>query len=81
MSSEEVLGQFNSLPPDGQRQVLDLIASLQQRYAASQIAEKPKQTDITSEPFIGMWRDRPDLEDSSEWVRASREREWMRRSG
>ena len=29
-----------------------------------------------NEPFVGMWRDREDMADSSEWVRTTRQREW-----
>ncbi len=31
---------------------------------------------IGNEPFVGMWKDRDDLQDTSSWVRALREREW-----
>lgn len=28
------------------------------------------------DPFVGMWRDREDLSDSTEWVRHLRQQEW-----
>lgn len=28
------------------------------------------------EPFVGMWKDREDMEDSSQWVRQVRQQEW-----
>ena len=31
---------------------------------------------LAEEPFVGIWQDRPDMEDSSAWVRAIRAREW-----
>jgi AbrB family looped-hinge helix DNA binding protein len=40
---------------------------------------KPKRKSLKDEPFVGMWRDREDMTDSSEWVRATRQREWTRR--
>lgn len=32
--------------------------------------------DIRDEPFIGMWHDRPEMSDSSAWVRGLRLGEW-----
>jgi hypothetical protein len=34
--------------------------------------------DWAKEPFIGMWKDREDMNDSSFWVRQVRQREWDR---
>jgi hypothetical protein len=81
MSNEDVLSQFNSLPPEGQRQVMDFIASLQERYARPQSIEELEPLDLTQEDFIGIWQDREDMRDSSEWVRSSREREWVKQGG
>ena len=38
--------------------------------------DKTVLTPLKEEPFIGMWSDRQDLEDSSQWVKNLREREW-----
>lgn len=76
MSKEELLRQFNSLPPEGQRLVTDFIASLQNRYKQPTPETKAKRADITKEKFIGMWLDREEMKDSGAWVRNLREREW-----
>jgi hypothetical protein len=81
MSNEDILSQFNSLPPEGQRQVLDLITFLQQRYKHSQYSEEREQLNLAEESFIGMWQDREDMQDSSAWVRRGREREWVKQGG
>ena len=70
---------LNSLPPEARRQVVDLIAFLRQRYAPSRSRKAVKPAKLASEAFIGMWRNREDLQDSGAWVRNVREREWMRR--
>jgi hypothetical protein len=75
MSKEELLREFDSLLPEGQRLVADFIASLQSRYKKSEPEKKVKRRDITKEKFIGMWRDREDMRDSASWVRNLRERE------
>jgi hypothetical protein len=41
--------------------------------------EKPSHTNnvtLQNEPFVGMWRDRDDILDSTEWVKNLRDREW-----
>jgi AbrB family looped-hinge helix DNA binding protein len=40
---------------------------------------KPKRRPLKEEPFVGMWQDREDMADSSEWVRRTRQREWTHR--
>jgi hypothetical protein len=81
MKQEEILREILSLPPEGQRQVAEFIARLRERYQRSQSVEKPEGSDIAKDDFIGMWRDREDMQDSSEWVRKAREREWIKQSG
>ena len=49
------------------------------RAVAKTLPTKPKRKSLTDEPFVGMWRDREDMADSSEWVRTTRQREWTRR--
>jgi AbrB family looped-hinge helix DNA binding protein len=44
------------------------------RRAASQdLPAKPKRRPLKEDPFVGMWRDREDMADSSEWVRRTRQ--------
>lgn len=38
--------------------------------------EKTANLEHFEEPFIGMWRDRDDMRDSSDWVRKTRNSEW-----
>ena len=35
-----------------------------------------KTFDLANQPFVGMWKDRSDLADSSNWVRQLRQSEW-----
>ena len=75
MESSHVLNDFNSLPPDAQKQVLDFMAFLKMRYTSAP-RKKAKRISITNEPFVGMWKDREDMRDSAKWVRELRQREW-----
>ena len=76
MTHEELLRELASLPPEARRQVEEFIALLRQRYESSEQAEAVGATDLRAEGFIGMWRDRDEMRDSSAWVRGGREREW-----
>jgi hypothetical protein len=79
MDQAKIWQEFTALPPEVQRQVADFIAFLHTRYEPFQSGKKANQINLADEPFIGMWRDRKDMKDSSAWVRGSREREWGKR--
>jgi hypothetical protein len=77
MTHEEILRDIASLPPEGQRQVIDFIAFVQQRYGRSQSNEQSG-SDLRTESFVGIWQDRDDLMDSAGWVRHVRNSEWAK---
>jgi hypothetical protein len=77
MTHEEILQEIDSLPLEGQRQVIDFIAFVRQRYSQTQLNEQTP-LNISTESFVGMWKDRDDLKDSSEWVHRIRETEWKK---
>ncbi|MEH2355266.1 hypothetical protein [Nostoc sp.] len=76
MTQQELLNEFLSLPPEAQRQLMDFIAFLRQRYAVVESASQSPDIDLINDNFIGMWSDRQDLADSTAWVRGIRENEW-----
>ena len=51
----------------------EVTARAHKRLLALQLDDATK---LTDEPFIGMWRDREDMQDSGAWVRRVRESEW-----
>ncbi|HXG65409.1 MAG TPA: DUF2281 domain-containing protein [Blastocatellia bacterium] len=73
MTHEQILRALASLSPEERRQVEDFIAFMQQRYGRLQSHEQTETSNLSTDSFIGMWRDREDMQDSSEWVRRSRE--------
>lgn len=77
MDQEEIWQEFTTLPPEAQQQVADFIAFLRTRYRRSRSAKKTRETNLADEAFIGLWRDREDMQDSSAWVRSVRGREWV----
>ncbi len=77
MTNEEILREINSLPLEAQRQIKDFVSFLRERYKNSQpkLVSTP---DLETEAFVGMWRDREDMRDSSAWVRNVRETHWSK---
>ena len=75
MTNQEILREINSLPLEAQRQLEDFIFLLRQRYASVPVKTTPL-TDLQAEGFVGMWRDRKDMQDSTAWVRNVREKHW-----
>jgi hypothetical protein len=75
MTDEEILREINSLPPEAQRQLEDFISFLRERYKDAQ-PKAASTSDLESEAFVGMWRDREDMSDSSAWVRNVRQSHW-----
>jgi hypothetical protein len=76
MNRKLLLEKLTELPEAAQQQVLDYIAFLHTRYGIKQNEPPIPASDLSSEPFVGMWRDRSDMQDSTRWVRESRQSEW-----
>lgn len=76
MTQQQFLDEYMSLPVEAQRQVADFVAFLRQRDKATQSMPQARTANLEDEPFIGMWRNRQDLEDSTTWVRNTRKAEW-----
>jgi len=79
LKEERVWREYTALPPELQQQVADFIAFLRTRYVPPRAAKTAKRTKLADEPFIGMWRNRKDMQDSHGWVRGIRQSEWMSR--
>jgi hypothetical protein len=60
---------INSLTPE---EKTNLEKKLQVQTSSTEI----DQSNFRDEPFVGMWKDREDMEDSSQWVRQLRQQEW-----
>jgi hypothetical protein len=65
MKQEQIWREFTALPPELQRQVADFITFLRTRYTLTRSAKTAKRTKLANEAFIGMWRNREDLQDST----------------
>ena len=72
----KILQDIDSLPPIAEKELADFVEFLKYRYERKLGYQESKQSSIKDEPFIGMWKDRTDIADSTEWVRNLRQREW-----
>ncbi|KOR36818.1 MULTISPECIES: hypothetical protein [Planktothricoides] len=74
-SAEKLLLEIQELPEESQKIIADLVAVLKKRYETKQNSPiNPLQ--LEEQPFIGMWSDRQDTQNSSQWVRNIRQQHW-----
>jgi len=78
LKADTISKEIMQLSPQGQQEVLDFVTFLKTRYKITGSVKKTKAGKLTEEPFIGLWRDRQDLNDSSNWVRNLRQNEWAK---
>ena len=74
MEPDKIYNDISNLPPEARQQVVDFISFLKTRYKKPQ--KTARRNNIINDPFIGIWKDREDMKDSSKWVRNVRESEW-----
>ncbi|MFZ2726894.1 MAG: hypothetical protein WAX77_11630 [Methylococcaceae bacterium] len=70
MNATQLLNDIEQLPLEAQLQLEEFIASLKSRYLKTQLAD---------EEFVGLWKNREDMQDSSAWLKTVRENQWTRK--
>ena len=76
METEKIYNDISNLPPEAQRQLFDFLDFLKNRYPKPRAAKTSRGKRITDSPFIGIWKDRKDMSDSTKWARNLRGSEW-----
>lgn len=76
MTQQQFVEEYAALPDEAQRQIADFLVFLRQKYQSAASEPLPKSEDLASEPFVGMWGDNLNLENSTDWVRRVRQAEW-----
>ena len=65
--------------------VINSLTEEERNHLVSQLQKgrrfEQRSVDFVNQPFIGMWKDREDLADSSKWVRQLRQNEWKYKHG
>lgn len=73
----ELAEQIAELPPDAQKSVADYVGFLSAQCVSRVEGRKTtRKKPLRREPFVGMWKDRADMADSTAWVRGLRRSEW-----
>jgi hypothetical protein len=76
VESESIVRDIESLPPEAQKEILDFVAFIKTRYLTASTSKKVGHSNLADEPFIGMWRTRQDMQNSTAWVETLRQRDW-----
>ena len=76
MSELTVTKKIKKLPPEAKKQVQDFVDFIYERYVFEETPEKPKDNKLSESPFFGIWKDRPEMSDSAQWVRNVRKSQW-----
>ncbi|MCX7097341.1 MAG: DUF2281 domain-containing protein [Methylococcales bacterium] len=74
MDATQLVNEIEQLPPQAQHQIEDFIAFIKTRY-------QPVNSKLSDEGFVGIWSDRDDMQDSTEWVKNTRQSEWTNNNG
>lgn len=64
------------LPPEALKVVADFVGMISSQYAVLTKPSPSPRASLRDDPFIGMWVDRTDMADSTEYVRQLRREEW-----
>ena len=62
MDAAKTAHEMASLPPEAQKQILDLVVFLKARYRSAPTSSRIRRVKLTKEPFIGMWRNTKDMQ-------------------
>jgi hypothetical protein len=74
---EQIQKDIASLPEDAQQIVVYFVRFLKQYYK-TRPTQLTKSFSLENQPFVGMWQDRSEMQDSTVWVRQIRQQQWRR---
>ncbi|MEO8399960.1 MAG: DUF2281 domain-containing protein [Ignavibacteriaceae bacterium] len=75
MENKRFYNKFESLPMEAQKQVIAFIDFLKEKYKTKN-KKSFESNSFSNKKFVGIWKDRTELEDSSSWVKSLRNKEW-----
>jgi hypothetical protein len=77
---DHIQQDIQELPAEAQQLILDFVSFLKQRYQL-QPNKLHQPISFADQPFVGMWSDVPEMQDSAAWVRQTRQQQWQRHHG
>ena len=75
MSSSIIEEKLRKLPPDAQEQVKGYIEFISLKHS-KKTPDKSFANKLSSSTFFGIWKDRSDMNDSTDWVKNLRKTQW-----
>jgi hypothetical protein len=77
MNQAKLFTQFSALPAEAQKVVADLIILLSKQPRAKKSGSAATLSRLSEEKFIGLWKDREEMQDSHAYIRTLRQQEWQ----
>ena len=71
-----IASHIAELPVEAQELAAEFVMMLRRRYTTEVPNHAASSTNLLDEPFVGMWADRPEMEDSVAYVRELRRSQW-----
>jgi len=75
-STPEIAELYRRLPPEAKKEAADFLSFLGLRYPRARAGSSKGLRARRCGKFLGMWRDRADMADSTAWVRHMRKSHW-----
>ena len=73
---------LSSLPEQARQELTDFYQFLKKKYRVPESGRRTSKSTpvqvLSGEGFVGMWKDRADMNDAAGWVREQRESVWSR---
>jgi hypothetical protein len=76
MSIKDTIRQIEILGAAEQQEVADFVDSLSKRKSTERTKSTRVPKSFSEGSYFGIWRDRPEMEDSTQWVRRIRKEHW-----
>ena len=79
MTKEELIRGIDLLPANVRRRIEKIIAVAHKQNGTAKIKKPMAKTPLSEHPFVGMWKDREDMQEGgASWVRKLRRETWDR---
>lgn len=72
---DHIQQDIQELPAEAQQLILDFVSFLKQRYQPKPSKTQPP-ISFADQPFVGMWSDVPEMQNSAAWVRQTRQQQF-----
>ena len=70
MNTAQLLNDIEQLPIEAQQKIEEFITAIKNDYLAT------KNIKLSQEEFVGLWHNRKEMQDGTEWVKNHRKAEW-----